>query len=226
MGNTMASATKVAFCGNIGNSIMDVQKKIQSTMDDLHATATAARYAAVDRVYNALATCSSEFFSVLDANKKTLVEICEGLSKRTDVGEAFVASAKKTLAELESIPGPVTFDPINAERAGDEVWDASMQARVNEGMSAWVAIRKTYIEDYSSAFKGIEDEEFAAAVKPIGKANEEFTNSMVVNVNGIEDALTELGLDISKFISSISDTATSTGIGATDVKVNVKGADY
>lgn len=226
MGQTMNSKTKVAFCGNVGNNIIEVQKKLQSCMDDLFATANTAKYAAVDRVYNVLAECSTEYSTVLEKNKKTLMEICEGLTKRTDIGEAFVADAKKTLAELEAIPGAVSFDKITAERDGSEIWDSAMQSRVNEGLFAWVGIRKTWIEDLSSAFKAVDDEEFQAAIKPIGKSNEEFTNSMVKNVNTVEEALTELGVDIDKFLAGVTDTAAATGIGATEVKVDLKGASY
>lgn len=226
MGQTISSKTKVAFCGKVGESIIATQKKLQGCMDDLYATAGAAKYAAVDRAYNGLAELSTELSNVLDKNKKTLIEICEGLSKRTDVGEAFVAEAKKTLAELESIPAAVSFDAITAERDGSEVWDAAMQARTNEGVFTWVNVRKTWIEELSDAFKGIEDEEFQAAIKPIGKSNEEFTNSIVSNVNKIEDAFTELGIDIDKFLGSVGDISTSTGIGATEVKVDLKGASY
>lgn len=226
MGQTINSKNKVAFCGKVGESILETQKKLQGCMDDLYATATAAKYAAVDRAYNGLAELSSEFSNVLAKNKKTLVEICEGLVKRTDVGETFVADAKKTLAELEAIPGAVTFEAITAERDGSEVWDSAMQNRTNEGIFAWVNVRKVWIEELSTSFNGIEDDEFKSAIKPIGKSNEEFTNSIVSNVNKLEEAFAELGIDIDKFINSVNDTATSTGIGATEVKVDLKGASY
>lgn len=223
---TMNSKTKIAFCGAVGNNILEAQKKLQASMDDLYAVANAAKYAAVDRVYNVIAELSSEFSAVFEKDKKTLVEIMEGLTKRTDIGEEFVANAKKTLAEIEAIPGAVSFDKITAERDGSEVWDTAMQARVNEGLFAWVGIRKTWIEAFSEAYKGIDDDEFKTAVKPIGKANEEFTNSLVKNVNTIEEALTELGVDIDKFNASVGDAASTTGIGAAEVKVDLKGADY
>lgn len=223
---TMNSKTKVGFCGAVGNNIVEAQKKLQASMDDLYAITNAAKYAAVDRVYNVIAALSSEFSATLEKDKKTLVEIMEGLTKRTDIGDEFVANAKKTLAEIEAIPGPVSFDKVTAERDGSEVWDPAMQTRVNEGLFAWVGIRKTWIEAFSEAYKGIEDEEFRAAVKPIGKANEEFTNSLVKNVNTIEEALTELGIDIDKFNASVGDASSSTGIGAAEVKVNLKGAEF
>lgn len=223
---TMNSKTKVGFCRAIGNNILEAQKKLQSSMDDLYAITNAAKYAAVDRVYNVIAGLSSEFSTVLEKDKKTLIEITEGLSKRTDIGAEFVADAKKTLQELEAISGAVSFDKVTAERDGSEVWDTAMQTRVNEGLFNWVAIRKTWIEAFSDAYKGIEDEEFRTAVKPIGKANEEFTNSLVKDVNTIEEALTELGVDIDKFNASVGDASASTGISAVDVKVDLKGADF
>lgn len=223
---TMNSKTKVAFCRTVGEQIIATQKKLQNNMDDLTAIANAAKYAAVDRAVNAINKLSEEFGEVLTKNKKTLIEICEGLTKRTDIGEAFVADAKKALSELEGIGNLSSFDPITVERDGSEIWDSAMQSRVNDALFVWVGVRKDWIEELAAAFKGIEDDEFKTAVKPIGKANEEFTNSIVKNVNAIEDAFTELGVDIQKFLGSVSDTATSTGIGTAEVKVDLKGASY
>lgn len=225
MATTMSSKTKVAFCQTTGENIVETQKKIKTTLEELHSVANSAKYAAVDRVHNCIAELSNEFGEVLDKNKKTLVEILEGLVKRTDVGEAFVASAKKALAEVESIPKTETFELIRAERDGEEVWDSSMQSKTADAIFAWTAVRKVWIENLADSFKKIEDDVFRDAVKPIGKSNEEFTNSIVANVNKIEDALTELGINIDKFIGSVSDTASSTGIGSANVKVDLQGAD-
>lgn len=226
MANSMSSKTKVAFISGVGASIVEANKKLSTVMEEVHGVANSAQYAAVDRVYNVLADLSTMFSDVLcNKDKKVLLSIAEGLTKRTDVGEAFVSSAKKTRDEIESIPASTTFDKINVERDGSETWDSGMRGRLTDAIETWANIRKTFITDFSASFSKIEEEEFRTAVKPIGRANEEFTNSIAKNVNNITEALEELGISTDKFNANVTETATSTGIEEANIKPNLMGFD-
>lgn len=227
MAVSMSSKTKVGFVGKTTENIITTQKRLSATLEEMRTVANSAKYAAVDRVYNALAELSTSFSEVLCVkDKKVLTEIIDGLVKRTDIGESFVASAKKTKGEVESIPNAVTYEKITVEREGDETWDASMAARLDTAITEWTNVRKDFIVEFSDAFKGIEEEEFRTSVKPIGKANEEFTNSIVSSVQKVSDALAELNIDINKFNANMADTTSSANIGTADVKVNLQAADF
>lgn len=225
MGITMSSKTKVAFCGSTGELIVDTKKAISNGVEELKSVATAAQYAAADRVYNAVVEISNEFEVVLDKNKKTLTEILTSLTKRTDIGEAFVASAKKALADVEGISGATVYEAITAERDGSETWDKSMQSRMEDAVLAWVKTRNNWIVGLSESFKKIEDPSFKEAILPLCKRNEEFTNSVASNANKIADALNELGISLDKFIGATAETASLASVGAVNVKVDLNGAD-
>lgn len=226
MSVSMSSKTKVDFIKGVGESIVEASKKLNTAMEEARAVANSAKYAAVDRVYNTLATLSTDFSEMMcKEDKKVLTEIIEQLEKRTDIGEAFVTYAKKTKSEIEGIPSPNSFDKITDERDGSEVWDSGMQARLSDVIDVWSKIRADFITSFAEAFRKIEEEEFRASVKPIGKSNEEFTNSIAKNVKLIDDALTELGISTDKFNASVSDTSSSAKIEDTTVKPNLMGAD-
>lgn len=226
MATSMSSATKLAFVTTVTEAILTAQKKTQSAMDSVKAIADKAQYAATDRVYNTLSQMTNSLGETFQADKKTLTEITEELTKRTDVGTAFVSNAKKTLGEVESIPKMAEFSAITAERDGNETWDSGMSGQLNDAIEQWNKARFDFINAFAEGFKKIEEEEFRASVKPIGTKNEEFTNSLARALNRIEDALDELGVTIDKSNTNVSSTASSTSIESADsIKPDLMGAD-
>jgi len=226
MANSMSSKTKVQFVEKVGESIVTVQKQLTNAAEEIKAIANKAQYAACDRVYNAVAEVNNAFAETLAADKETLVSVMEVLVKRTDVGEAFVASAKKTKSEIESIPRMAEADKIVAERDGSEVWNSSSATALEDALGVWSKARLEFIASFAESFSKIEEEEFKDSVKPIGKKNEEFTNSVVAVSNSINEALTELGVTVTKFTGQISDVSSSVKVAdASSVKPNLMGAD-
>lgn len=226
MANSMSSATKVAFITTVTEAILDTQKKTQSAMDTIKAVTDKAQYAATDRVYNTMAQMSNNLGEAFQADKKVLAEIAEELTHRTDVGTAFVANAKKALAEVESIPKMAEYSAITAERDGNETWDNGMAGQLNDAIEQWNKARFDFINSFADGFKKIEEEEFRASVKPIGSKNEEFTNSLARALNRIQDALDELGISIDKFQANVSSASSSTSIDSADsIKPDLMGAD-
>ena len=227
MATSMTSKTKLAFVKGVTESIVETQKKLNASVEELSSIANTAKYSAVDRVYNVIAELSIQFSEILlSKDKKVLLSISEALEKRTDIGTAFVSDAKKVKPEVEGIPSPVVYDKITAERDGSETWDTSMASRLDECLTAWNKHKLDFIVSFSESYKKIEEEEFKESVKPIGVANENFTNSIAVAATKIEDALQELNISIDKFKSGISEVSSSAGIGEANVKIDLQGADF
>ena len=227
MAVSMSSKSKLTFVNNVVTAISEARAKISQAVDEIKSVSDSAQYAAVDRVYNAVADLSTQFSDVTcNKTKKVLLEIAEQLCKRNDIGTAFVMSAKRAQSNVESIPSPQSWEPIKTERDGDEVWNPAMATRLESAIDSWSKARRQYIESLSEAFGTIAEEEFKTSVKPIGQANEEFTNSTVTTINSIGDALSELNIDIGKFQASVSESASSSGIETANVKVDLRGADF
>jgi len=222
----MSSATKLAFINKVTESINETMKKTTAAMDTVKAVADKAQYAAVDRVYNTLAEMSNQFGETFAADKKTLTEVAEALTKRTDIGDAFVANAKKTLGNVESISKMSEYAAITAERDGNETWDNGMAAQLNDAIDGWNKTRLDFISEVAEGWKGITEEEFKASTKPLCVKNEEFTNSLARAINRVKDALDELGITIDKFQTDVSSVASSTSVESADsIKPDLMGAD-
>ena len=222
---TINSKSKLTFCEGITLGLTETKAKLISRTDDIKAVASKAKYAAMDRVFNVFATLSNEFTDVMTSTNEATKEILEVLVKSTDVGEEFVANAKKGLANAEDFTAPAEFALITGTRDGNEIWDSAAQTSAQESMSKWILTRKEYIEEIATSFKGIEDEQFKDAVKIIGKKNEEFTNSLVSNLARVQEALTELGINLDKNIADIGNTASSLKVGGVSASVNLQGAE-
>lgn len=221
--NSMSSKEKVAFIVSATELITATFTKIKGAMDTTESIAQSSNYAAMNRVYNSLATLTNILGEVFTEDKKILAEVATTLTKRTDVGETFVASAKKALADVEAIPAMPEYSPKSTDGDGSEGWNGSKAAELNSAVDVWNSSKRDFILELGDAFRKIQEEEFRQSLLPLCKKNETFTNALADSIKSLNDNLDELEGVVAKLTAETADAASSFKAEEVNLKPNLMG---
>lgn len=224
MAQTVNSKQKVAFCVNLATEIADTRKKIAAKTEDVKAVAGVAKMAATDRIYNGVAELSTQFNEALTKSATAALDLLQEIKANANlIGEDFNASVTKAIGEVEGVLKADTYAPISAARDGEEKWTDKEAEQLQSALTSYLAVRRTYIENLAAETKKIDDEGFVATTRVIGKANEEFTNSIAAFYKKLQAEIDTLNGLLGKQAMNLNDIASSMNIGTADVKVSVTG---
>lgn len=226
MGTSTNSKAKVQYALDYAGLSRKIGNKLVENMNELESLTHKAKYAAMDRAYNSFATVSKEFGGLLKATNGTIYENLEELSKNSYTGEAFTASVKKAMDEVADAKGIIyDFNAIVDDRDGEELWTPEIQTQVRGVMASIIQGRKEYILELGEISAKAKDEEWSKVYHEIGRNNEEFTNSWARMFKKMEDALTEIGIDLNTELEDITANAGKTAVEAAATNVNLKGSE-
>lgn len=228
MSQTTNSKQKVDYAVGMGDLVASTENKLSDKMTQLLSLTEEAKYAAMDKVYNAFANAANGFVDLCSNNVKACRQILEILSKDKAIGEDFTASVKKAIGVLDAVQSRKDSYPelLNQVRDGEETWDSKKQGAVQAVLVDIIGVRKAYILALSGISKGMEDPRFKDIVMGIGKKNEEYTNSWVRMYNSVREELAALGIYIDKEFNDAESAASAIGnVGAVSGSVNIVGAE-
>ncbi len=230
MSMSINSEKKIKYFEGVLDQFLSTEKNMDTCLGDLRAIDGQVRMAGVDRAYNSIVGMATIIGDGIDVAAKACLEVLENLAQDKYTGEALVAAARRLIPVAEAvISGKPEFTPIEAsviaERGMDENWTATTQAALSEKCTAFIAIRRRFIEDVSGFTARNNEEDFRDVYMTIGRGLEETCNGVVEDYNRLKAQLEQMNVAINWNVDQAKEAASKVGAGNTaSVNTDLTGA--
>lgn len=223
MGTLTNSAKKNEFIAGIAEIVMDTVRDTDKAVDELYAVANKAKRQVMDKATNfLLQTTGSEsgLFSILVATADQAIEMGEVFGKSKTLAPERRAAIKKAVDQAQEARHAASkeYDLVPLSDDSEDNWVAAVQGEATLAIKSLLTARKNYIVAFHDLYTKTKSDETAEIYRKIGKANEEFCNTVAIAFGGIQKELEADGIDIAGMLGDVSETAQS--LRGADVNTN------